>query len=130
MDGIRDKGDQGLPSLARQVRLWRAAQGLTQSRLETEAGLSHNTISRIECGAVSPRLETLERISKALGISVEQLQFQQPGLKRKENQENDTGEGDVDQIARELEKLPEPQRKMLTRSILDLIRIVTDEQDD
>jgi len=130
MSRKRKKPDQGLPSLAGQVRLWRVAQGLTQSRLETEAGLSHNTISRIECGAVSPRLETLERISKALGISVEQLQFQQPGLKRKENQKNATGEGEIDQIARELEKLPGHQREKMTRSILDLIRIVTDEEDE
>ena len=44
--------------------------------------MSHNAISRIETNAHSPRLETLEKISVALNISLEELQY---GLPKKSN---------------------------------------------
>ena len=66
------------PSLGEQVARWRRARGLTQAELESAAKLSHNAISRIETGQVSPRLVTLERITEALGLDFEELQFRNP----------------------------------------------------
>ena len=82
--GARQKEDFGneLPEIGRQVKLWRNQIGVSQSELEQQAGLSHNAISRIETNAHSPRLETLEKISVALNISLEELQY---GLPKKSN---------------------------------------------
>lgn len=65
-------------NLGNQVRLWRLHARLKQSEIEVRAGLAHNAVSRIETGEVSPRLETLERLAGALGISIEELQFRTP----------------------------------------------------
>ena len=70
-----------LPILGDQIRQWRLARKVTQSELEQKAGLSHNAVSRIECGNVSPRIDTIEHIAQALEVSVEQLQFQSPVTK-------------------------------------------------
>ena len=63
-----------------QISRWRRSQRKTQAELEKLAGLSHNTVSRIETGIVSPRLSTCEKIAQVLGISFEQLQFEKPDL--------------------------------------------------
>lgn len=73
-------------SLSEQVRAWRVQCGMTQSDLESRAGLSHNAVSRIERDEVSPRIETVERLAGALNISVEELTFRRP-TSLKEDQE-------------------------------------------
>jgi transcriptional regulator with XRE-family HTH domain len=66
--------------LGDQIAQWRRTKGLTQSQLESMAGLAHNALSRVENNLVSPRLMTVERIASALGISVEELQFRSPAV--------------------------------------------------
>gem|GEM_PF-610994 len=47
---------------------------LSQDRLSKEAEVAYNTIVKIESGEnPNPTVETLERIAKALGISIEKL---------------------------------------------------------
>lgn len=50
------------------VKFERQKKGLSQEALALEAGLSRNSISKIETGQVSPTIQTLEKIAKALGI--------------------------------------------------------------
>jgi transcriptional regulator with XRE-family HTH domain len=52
------------------VRMRRRALGLTQAQLGRRAGLPHQIIHNIECGAVKITVERLCRISQALELPV------------------------------------------------------------
>jgi transcriptional regulator with XRE-family HTH domain len=117
------KFGRSLPDLGERVRIWRVAGNMTQAELEVKAGLSHNTISRIECGNVSPRLDTIERIASALKISVEQLHFQSPETQVEENQSPYGLDDATNNLLKALSKVPEPKRSQLLKTFMELIRI-------
>ena len=112
-----------LPALSERIRQWRVARKVTQAELEQKAGLSHNTVSRIECGIVSPRIDTIERISKALDVSIEQLQFQQPHNKVAEKREDYGGDAQVSELIEALAQVPEHKRANLIRTFIELVRM-------
>lgn len=61
--------------LGEKIKKIRVAQGLSQRKLAKMASLSNDYISKIELGhAVNVGLQTLDKISKALGISAVDLQ--------------------------------------------------------
>lgn len=48
--------------------------GISQDKLSKLAGVTVHTVTKIEIGATSdPRIETLKKIAKALGVGVEAL---------------------------------------------------------
>lgn len=51
----------------------RRAHGLTQAQLAAASGVHRVTIARLELGEVSPKLETLERIADALGVTIDEV---------------------------------------------------------
>ncbi|MCM8797841.1 MAG: helix-turn-helix domain-containing protein [Candidatus Omnitrophica bacterium] len=56
------------------IRKLRQKKGISQDRLSKEADLALNTIVKIETGEnPNPTVETLEKIAKALGVSVADL---------------------------------------------------------
>lgn len=56
------------------IRKIRQKKGMSQDRLSKEADLALNTIVKIETGeSPNPTVETLEKIAKALGVSVAEL---------------------------------------------------------
>lgn len=55
------------------VRKYRRRKKLTQKQLAELSGVSKSYIGDIECGRKIPRLETLERISKALRVNMGDL---------------------------------------------------------
>jgi transcriptional regulator with XRE-family HTH domain len=56
------------------IRKLRQKKGMSQDRLSKEADLALNTVVKIEIGEnPNPTVETLEKIAKALGISVADL---------------------------------------------------------
>lgn len=56
------------------IRKLRQKRGISQDRLSKEANLALNTIVKIETGEnPNPTVETLEKIAKALGVSVADL---------------------------------------------------------
>ena len=56
------------------IRKIRQKKGISQDRLSKEADLALNTIVKIETGEnPNPTVETLEKIAKALGVSVAEL---------------------------------------------------------
>ncbi len=56
------------------IRKLRQQKKISQDRLSKEADLALNTIVKIEIGeSPNPTVETLEKIAKALGISVGDL---------------------------------------------------------
>ena len=73
---VRIDTDQPLRALARRVRSLRIAAFLTQDGLARRAGLSRDTVARLEAGRISlgrPRMSTLTALAAALGVPPEQL---------------------------------------------------------
>jgi transcriptional regulator with XRE-family HTH domain len=63
-----------MSNLAENLKRFRKAKGLTQEKLARLADLTNNTIIKIETGKnQNPTLDTLKSISKALGVSVDEL---------------------------------------------------------
>jgi transcriptional regulator with XRE-family HTH domain len=63
-----------LSTIAKNIRLLRKEKGFSQDRLSKEAEVAYNTIVKIESGEnPNPTVDTLERIAKALGVSIEKL---------------------------------------------------------
>jgi transcriptional regulator with XRE-family HTH domain len=61
------------PDVGAVIRKLREAKGMTQEKLAAATGMMRSNISRIEAAKHRPTLETLERIAKALKVSVADL---------------------------------------------------------
>ena len=60
--------------IGKNIKKLRTAQGLSQDRLSKLADVSYNSIIKLETGGIlNPTIETLQKISKALGVSVDDL---------------------------------------------------------
>jgi DNA-binding XRE family transcriptional regulator len=57
--------------VARELIRLRKKQGLSQSEVARRAGLKQPAIARLESGAVTPTLDTIQRVAHALGRQVE-----------------------------------------------------------
>ncbi|MGH9750804.1 MAG: helix-turn-helix domain-containing protein [Candidatus Polarisedimenticolia bacterium] len=62
-----------LQALGDRLRRSREDRGLTQERLASRSGLTQEMISDMERGTHHPRLDTIEKYARALGISVPAL---------------------------------------------------------
>lgn len=51
----------------------RASRKYTLERLASASGISKSTLQRIEIGAVSPTMETMERMAKGLDVKITEL---------------------------------------------------------
>lgn len=51
----------------------RKNEGITLEILANESGISKSTVQRIESGAVSPTMEKMEKLAKALGVKISDL---------------------------------------------------------
>lgn len=61
-------------NISQNIKKAREARGLSCRQVSLAAGLSQSAVAQIERQDIeSPRLETLERIAIALGVSVEEL---------------------------------------------------------
>jgi len=60
--------------LAKKVKEFRSQKGWSQQKLAEKAGLSFNTITKIEQGiGTSPTLKTLIKLADAFGVGVDEL---------------------------------------------------------
>jgi len=60
--------------IGKNIKKLRNQRGLSQDRLSKLADISHNTIIKIESGAIqSPTMDTAQKIAKALGVSLDDL---------------------------------------------------------
>jgi len=60
--------------IGKNIKKLRTAQELSQDRLSKLADVSYNSIIKLETGGIlNPTIETLQKISKALGVSVDDL---------------------------------------------------------
>lgn len=55
------------------LRELRLEAGWTQSVLASSSNIADSHYNRIECNAVMPRIETLERIAGALSMTVQEI---------------------------------------------------------
>lgn len=101
-------------AFGRYVRSVRKRQKLTQESLALLAGLSADTIRRMETG-VWPRFDTLRRVSRGLGMSASSLL-----------EEFETGQRDE---ARELVALVSTASPKTIRILIELARLVIAELD-
>ncbi len=61
-------------SIAKNLKKYRSKNGVSQDKLSKLADITYNTIIKLESGATkNPRVETLQLIAKALGVSVDDL---------------------------------------------------------
>lgn len=62
------------PKLQTNIRKLREKKGLSQEKLARLADVANNTIIKIESGEnQNPTLETLQKVAKALDISIDDL---------------------------------------------------------
>ena len=74
------------------IRRLRTAQGLTLADVADRADISQAMLSRLETGAVSPSLETLAAVAKAIGADLATL-FRDLGSRQSDAQLVKKGEG-------------------------------------
>ncbi len=61
-------------TIAKNIKKLRKQRDLSQDKLSKLADISHNTIIKIESGAIqSPTMDTAQKIAKALGVSLDDL---------------------------------------------------------
>jgi len=60
--------------IGKNIKKLRRAKDLSQDRLSKLADVSYNSIIKLETGGITnPTIETLQKIAKALGVSVDDL---------------------------------------------------------
>ncbi len=63
-----------MSNICKNLRKIREKKGLSQERLARLADVANNTVIKIEAGKnQNPTLDTLQKLSKALGVSVDDL---------------------------------------------------------
>jgi len=67
------------------LREWRLARDMTVEELATAAGVSKSTIWGAESGTYNPRLPTLLRLAKALGVKQDQIIWPEAAMKPSAN---------------------------------------------
>ena len=61
-------------NLANNIKKLREAKGLSQEKLARSADVANNTLIKMESGEnKNPTLDTLKKVAKALGVSVDEL---------------------------------------------------------
>lgn len=60
-------------TIGERIKKIRLEKGLTQKQLAEKCGLFDSTIRKYESGRQNPKIETVEKIANALGISISQL---------------------------------------------------------
>lgn len=63
-------------SRLKNIKILREQKGWTQEKLAQQAGISYQTLIKIEHGGIkNPRMETLIKIGKALEVSIDKIIF-------------------------------------------------------
>jgi len=60
--------------IGKNIKKLRKQKGLSQDRLSKLADISYNTVIKLESGGITnPSIDTLQKITKALNVSVDDL---------------------------------------------------------
>ena len=61
-------------TIAKNLKKYRKERGLSQDKLARLADIAHATVIKIESGGIqSPTIDTVQKIAKALGVSLDDL---------------------------------------------------------
>ena len=60
-------------NVGKQIQKLRESRGLSQQDLAAKCNFEKSNMSRLETGRVNPTLSTLEKIAKALDVSIAEL---------------------------------------------------------
>jgi len=63
------------------LRSLRTTQGLSLRTLAQQSGVHFVSLAKMEAGTLDPRLSSVQRVAKALGVSVSELIGEQPQTK-------------------------------------------------
>ena len=61
--------------VGKRIRYFRQARGLSQEKLALEAGVNPTFLGHLERGLKSPTVDTLAKITDALGITLSELMY-------------------------------------------------------
>ena len=67
--------------LMKNLRSIRTQQGLSLRTLGEQSGVHYVSLAKMEAGTLDPRLSSVQRVAKALGVSVSGLIGEQPQTK-------------------------------------------------
>ena len=73
METCAERVTQDARVIGEQIRKARVARGWTQAQLAFRAGLRESAICKYERGYFEPRINTLRKIAKALGVTTDYL---------------------------------------------------------
>lgn len=63
-----------ISQIGKNLKKLRKQKGLSQDRLSKLADISYNTVIKLESGGIiNPSIDTLQKLAKALNISVDEL---------------------------------------------------------
>lgn len=63
-----------LTSISRNIKSFREKKKISQDKLSKLAGVTLHTLTKIESGATTdPRIETVKKITVALGVTIDEL---------------------------------------------------------
>ena len=98
------------------IQKTRQRAGLTQADLAQRVGTTQSAISRLENGRVRPSLETIERLAKACGATLElRLRTSEAPTAEFESNLSLTPAGRLDQMIRAVQFVVEGRRAMVRR---------------
>lgn len=75
-----DKNITSDHAIGEQICYWRKLHGWSQRELARRANIANGALSQVELGHSSPAVNTLQKVAKALGISLQALMFDEPRL--------------------------------------------------
>lgn len=105
--------------IGEQIRYYRHLQNMSQETLALSAGITPTFVGHIERGLKSPTVNTLEKISTALGISLVELftpittESASPSAIRS---------SDMERLIFSLKDLSDEEVKLLTKIVLDIVK--------
>lgn len=98
--------------VAKQIRLLRLKNGMTQEYLAEKADLGFNYIYRLENKQLNVKLETIEKIIQALEVDMNTF-F---------NIENQNQSGEFSQLIEDIRKLPTEKREPTIKALRDILK--------
>lgn len=106
--------------IGEQIRYYRNLKNMSQEALALSAQITPAYVGLIERGLKSPTVNTLQKISSVLGISLAEL-FTPISLK--EQYSSEIRSVDIERIIYSLNKLNDDELSMITQIILNIIKL-------